>query len=50
MTHVKSGMYRIDGGLFAGSQQVRLQVTDDNIVVTTDDGRTAQYHRSARRE
>jgi hypothetical protein len=43
MTHVKSGLYRIDGEPIAGSQQLRLQLVGDNLVVTTDDGRTAQY-------
>ena len=44
MTHVKSGLYRIDGDSIAGSKQLRLQMTGDNVVVTTDDGRSAQYH------
>jgi hypothetical protein len=43
MTHVKSGLYRIEGEPLAGSQQLRLQLVGDNLVVTTDDGRTAQY-------
>lgn len=43
MTHVKSGLYRIEGDRIAGSQQLRLQMVGDNLVVTTDDGRTAQY-------
>jgi len=43
MTHVKTGLYRIDGEPIAGSPQLRLQLAGDNLVVTTDDGRTAQY-------
>jgi len=41
MTHVKSGLYRIEG--FAGSQQLRLQLVGEELIVTTDDGRSAQY-------
>jgi hypothetical protein len=43
MTHVKSGLYRIEGEPLAGSQQLRLQLVGENLVVTTDDGHTAQY-------
>ncbi|MEO8844294.1 MAG: hypothetical protein ABI591_10080 [Kofleriaceae bacterium] len=43
MTHVKNGLYRIEGEPLAGSQQLRFQVVGENVVVTTDDGRTAQY-------
>jgi hypothetical protein len=43
MTHVKSGLYRIDGEPLAGSHELRLQLVGENLVVTTDDGRTAQY-------
>ncbi len=43
MTHVKSGLYRIEVGAIAGSQQLRLETVGDNLVVTTDDGRSAQY-------
>jgi hypothetical protein len=44
MTHVKSGLYRIEGDSIAGSKQLRLQIVGENLVVTTDDGRFAQYH------
>jgi hypothetical protein len=43
MTYVKNGLYRIDGEPIAGSKQLRLQVTGENLIVTTDDGRSAQY-------
>jgi hypothetical protein len=43
MTHVKSGLYRIEGEPLANSRQLRLQRVGENLVVTTDDGRTAQY-------
>jgi hypothetical protein len=43
MTRVKSGLYRIEGEPLAGSQQLRFQLVGENLVVTTDDGRTAQY-------
>lgn len=44
MTHVKPGLYRIDGDPIAGSKQLRLQVAGENLIVTTDDGRSAQFH------
>jgi len=40
---VKSGLYRIEGDRIAGSEQLRLQRVGENLVVTTDDGRTSQY-------
>ena len=43
MTHVKSGLYRIESDSIAGSHQLRLQMVGDNLVVTTDDGRSAHY-------
>ena len=43
MTHVKNGLYRIDGEPIAGSKQVRLQAVGDDLIVTLDDGRSAQY-------
>jgi hypothetical protein len=43
MTHVKAGLYRVEGGTIAGSQQLRLEMVGDNLVVTTDDGRSAHY-------
>lgn len=44
MTRVKPGLYRIDGDPIAGTNQLRLQVAGDNLIVTTDDGRSAQFH------
>jgi hypothetical protein len=44
MTHVKDGLYRIDGDPIAGSKQLRLQRAGDKLIITTDDGRSAQYH------
>ena len=44
MTHVKDGLYRIDGEPIAGSKQLRLHRVGDHLIVTMDDGRSAQYH------
>lgn len=43
MTHVKSGLYRVEGDSVAGSQQLRLEIVSGSVVVTTADGRSARY-------